>query len=338
MGNSLRAYIITRALLTIPMILILLTLVFLVLRVMPGDPAAAMLGAQAPPETVARVREQLGLNDPLPLQYWHYLSRLVRGDFGTSMVQARRPIATEIKEKFPATLELTVFAMTLIILIGVFSGAFAAHRRRSTADYSLRLFGITAYSIPIFWLGMLLQLLFGVYLKLLPVYGRIGVGMRPERMTGLFVVDSILTRNWASLQSALVHLVLPSVTLAVVLSGIFIRLTRANMLDVLHQDFITAARARGLSERKVVYQHALKNAFIPILTMMGLQFALLLAGAVLTETTFSWPGMGRYLVERIGLRDFPAIQGSVVFFAFLVAAISLVVDVIYAYLDPRIRY
>lgn len=235
-------------------------------------------------------------------------------------------------------MELSIFSMIITVLIGVFSGAYAAQKRRSVADYSFRIYSIVIYALPVFWLGLMLQLIFGVRLGWLPVYGRIGTRMAPETITGLFVLDSILTANPASLISAVKHLILPSLTLGLYLSGVFTRLTRGNMLDVLQQDFITAARARGLSERVVVYKHALKNALIPILTMIGLQFALLLAGAVLTETTFSWPGMGRFLVNRIEYRDFPSIQGGVVFFALLVTAVSLVVDIIYAQVDPRIRY
>jgi peptide/nickel transport system permease protein len=272
-------------------------------------------------------------------QYFNYLLSLLRFDLGTSIAPVRgRPVATDLKEKFPATLELSIFSMIVTVIIGVSTGAYAAHKRRSVVDYGFRLYSIVIYAIPVFWLGLMLQLIFGVYLGWLPVAGRVGTRLAPDKITGLFVLDSILTRNKASLVSSLKHLALPSLTLGLYLSGVFTRLTRANMLDVLRQDFITAARARGIPERIVVYKHALKNAFIPILTMLGLQFALLLAGAVLTETTFSWPGMGRFLVERISYRDFPSIQGGVVFFAILVAAVSLMVDVIYAYLDPRIRY
>jgi peptide/nickel transport system permease protein len=238
-------------------------------------------------------------------------------------------------------------------------GAFAAHKRRSAADFGARIFSIVIWAVPVFWLGLMFQLYFGIYLGdwyetssfaqqfvrpifgdflPLPISGRIATQMAPQTITGLFTVDSILTGNWPALGSSLRYMILPALTLGLYLSGVFVRLTRTNMLDVLQEDFITAARARGIKERVVVYRHALKNAFIPILTMMGLQFAALLAGAVLTETTFSWPGMGLFMWERIGYRDFNSIQGSVVFFALLVTAVSLIVDVIYAWIDPRIRY
>lgn len=455
--TSLRAYIITRALLSIPMIFILVTLVFIILRIMPGDPVRAMIRPGAPPEYIAAIKHSLGLDKPLfinlrgssaivtsdtlllrsgpseveeevillekgdelPItgktrtpegewlklsisegfegwvasdkipwlrrmdfyfsvlesedkpegewtkvvlythglegwapaeglkvrinpfdsQYFDYLFSLARLDFGVSIAPAKgRPVSLYLKEKFPATLELSIFSIIVTTAIGISTGAYAAHKRRSIADYSFRFYSIVIYALPVFWLGLMLQLFFGVYLGWLPTFGRIGTGLSPKTITGLFVLDSLLTRNWHSLISSLKHLCLPSLTLGLYLSGVFTRLTRANMLDVLRQDFITAARARGLPEKVVVYKHALKNAFIPILTMLGLQFALLLAGAVLTETTFSWPGMGRFLKEAIDRRDFPSIQGGVVFFAFLVAGVSLLVDIIYAYIDPRIRY
>jgi peptide/nickel transport system permease protein len=415
---SLRAYIITRALLAIPMILILVTIVFIIMRVMPGDPVRVMLRPGAPAEYVEEIRHQLDLDKPLfinlrgssavvtqpgvilregpsyeepeiPLdpaltegdqlqltdrvtneegewirvyiteeadgwapiewfsirinpidsQYFDYIFALARLDFGESITPVTgRPVITDLKAKFPKTLELSIAGMAIAIVIGVFAGAFSAHKRGSPADYGIRLYGIIIYAIPVFWLGLMLQLVFGIYLGWLPVQGMIGTGLMPEPITGMLIVDSILRVEPASLISAIKHLILPSVTLGLYISGVFIRLTRANMLQTLRQDFITAARARGINERVVVYQHALKNAFIPILTMMGLQFAILLAGAVLTETTFNWEGMGRFLVRRIELRDYPSIQSTIVFFALLVTAVSLIVDIVYARLDPRIRY
>lgn len=305
---------------------------------MPGDPVLAMLGDKAPMSQVQAMRHELGLDRPLYVQFFDYLVGLFRGDLGHSMIFGERPIAVEIEEHFPATLELTIGSMIVMLVVGVFTGAQSAYRRNSAADYGFRTFGIVIYSIPIFWFGMILQLVFGVYLKWLPIAGRVDPFLSPRTITGLYTIDSLLTGNVLSFVNSVEHLILPSLTLGLVLSGIFTRLTRANMLDILRQDFVAAARARGLKESAVLYKHALKNAFIPIITMIGLQFALLLAGAVLTETTFSWPGMGSYLIERIGYRDFPAIQGAVVFFAVLVAAVSVAVDMIYAYMDPRIRY
>lgn len=336
--GSLRLYFVTRVLLSLPMILILLSIIFLVLRVMPGDPVLAMLGDKAPMTQVQEMRHQLGLDKPLYIQFLEYLASLIRGDLGKSLIFGHRPISVEILEHFPATLELTIGSTIVMLAVGVFTGAQSAYRRNTPSDYGFRTFGIVIYSVPIFWFGMMLQLLFGVYLRWLPIAGRIDPFLSPPRITGLYTIDSLLSGNAQSFASSVLHLILPSLTLGLVLSGIFTRLTRVNTLEVLGQDFIAAARARGLKESSVLYKHALRNAFIPILTMIGLQFALLLAGAVLTETTFSWPGMGTYLIERISYRDFPAIQGAVVFFAALVAAVSVAVDMIYAYLDPRIRY
>ena len=297
---------------------------------------------------------------PFDSQYFNYLFGLLRFDLGESMAPTRgRPVIEDLKLKFPATLELAISSLTVCILIGVPLGALAARKRRSPTDYTARIFSIVIWAVPVFWLGLMFQLYLGVYLGEwyqssrigqeilypifgnflpLPISGRIGTEMAPDRITGLFLVDSILTLNGKALVSALRYMFLPALTLGLYLSGVFVRLTRSNMLDVLQEDFITASRARGIRERSVVYGHALKNAFIPILTMMGLQFAALLAGAVLTETTFSWPGMGLFMWERIGYRDFNSIQGSVIFFAVLVAAVSLLVDIIYAWIDPRIRY
>jgi len=345
--RSILSYLITRILLTIPMVLILLTVVFIILRVMPGDPAKSILGAHAPPNQIENIRKSLGLDkpkfinvegNPFDSQYFHYLSNLFRFELGNSMIWGKRPVATEIKEHFPATLELTIASIAITMLIGVFGGTVAAQKQKTILDYGVRVYGILIYSIPVFWLGLMLQLIFGVFLGWFPVSGRIGAGLELESPTGLYILDSLITFNWSALKSSLKHISLPSITLGLSLSGIFIRLTRANMIHILRQDFITAARVRGIPGRRVVYRHALKNAFIPILTMMGLEFALLLAGAVLTETTFSWPGMGRYLVERILYRDFNAVQGGVIFFALLVSGVSLVVDIIYALIDPRIRY
>lgn len=338
MKNLLR-YIITRILLTIPMLLILLTLIFVVLRIMPGDPVSALIGGHAPERVIQEQKEKLGLNRPLIVQYFEYLGQLIRLDLGTSMVYNQK-VTQPIKEKFPATLELTIFGMLFTLLIGIPLGAYAASKRRTGRDFGIRLYGIVFYCIPVFWMGLMLQLIFGVFLDWLPVAGRTGprVFASTFERTGFYIIDTLIRGNFAAFADVLVHLLLPSLTLGLVLSGVFVRLTRANMLDVLRSDYVLAARARGIPERKVVYKHALKNAFIPILTMLGLQFAILLSGAILTETTFSWPGMGRLLVDRIYLRDYPTVQGVIAVFAIMVSAISLLVDLIYAAVDPRVRY
>ena len=346
---TLRTYIITRVLLTIPMVLLLLTTVFVIIRVLPGDPVLLHFEKRADPEVIEEFRHKLGLDKPIWEQYIDYLAGLLRLDFGKSM-QDFSPVAQQIFSAFPATLELAIFSMLVAVGVGIFLGVEAARSYNTPKDHTIRVFGIVTYAIPVFFLGITLQMIFGIMLGWLPTGGRTYPGMEPQGAyitlpgvgtihlaTGLYTIDSILEGNPAKLIQALRYLCLPSITLGLVLSGIFIRLTRNNMLETLRMDFITAAKARGLKERAIIYGYALKNSFLPILTMMGLQFATLLSGAVLTETTFSWPGLGRYIFTRIGFRDYTAIQGAITVFAVLVAAVSLMVDVLYAYLDPRIR-
>lgn len=337
--KGLLRYITTRIALTIPMVFILLTIVFVVLRVMPGDPVSALLGAHAPESVIQEKKAELGLNKPIVVQYFDYLGQIARFDLGNSMV-LQQTVWSTIQDKLPATIELTVFGMFFALLIGIPLGTYAARRRRSAGDFGIRLFGNIVYCIPVYWLGLMLQLLFGVWLHILPVAGRTGARTIIDTFqhTGFYVFDSIISGNMTALGDVLLHLLLPSLTLGMVLSGVFIRLTRANMLDTLKSDYILAAHARGIADRRVTYRHGLKNAFVPILTMLGLQFAILLSGAILTETTFSWPGMGRLLVERIYLRDYPVVQGVIVIFALMVTAISLIVDLLYAIIDPRVKY
>jgi peptide/nickel transport system permease protein len=341
---SLKSYIIARILLTIPMIMLLLTFVFLIIRVLPGDPASLHFEKNVSPETLLAFKRQLGLDKPIVVQYFDYLVGFAHGDLGRSM-QDFSPVSQQIFSAFPATFELAISATAIMVLLGVFLGAVAGRYYDSFKDHSIRIFGITSYAIPVFFLGEVMIMLFAVYLRWFPAGGRMPPGVTPVGLsiggthyaTGLYVLDSLLEGNLTELYYAIKYLTLPSLALGIALCGIFVRLTRSNMLETLQLDFVAAARARGLKERTVVYGYALRNAFLPILTMMGLQFAALLAGAVLTETTFSWPGLGRYLVDRISFRDYTAIQGVVVFFGLIVAVVSLVVDVLYAYLDPRIR-
>ncbi len=319
------------------MLFVLLTIIFFVLRIMPGDPVAAILGGKASIEVIEELRHQLGLDKPIWVQFGEYLLNLLKGDFGKSTLTGR-PVLEEILERFPATLELTIFAFIIAILIGVFWGAEAARKKDRAVDVSARVFAIFLYAVPVFWLGLMMQLIFGSYLRWFPVGGRLSPVVDLQPITGLYVLDSIITGNWNALIEVLRRLFLPSLTLGLVISSIFLRMVRNNTVLMYGQDFVKAARARGIKERAILYRHALKNALVPIMTMMGLQFALLLGGAILTETTFSWPGMGSFLVMRIRYRDFPAIQGSVVFFALMVIIISILVDVINALIDPRVRY
>jgi peptide/nickel transport system permease protein len=338
MTPGLRRYILVRVLLTIPMILILVSVVFFVLRVLPGDPALAVLREGASEEQLNAFRETLGLNKPLSEQYIEFVDGLIHLDFGDSMVRPR-PVIDEIKTFFPATVELAMYSMVVIVVVGILSGTYAAKKRKSPGDYIIRIISIVLYSIPIFWLGIILQMNFGAKWGLLPVSGRLSPGMTPDfSITGLYTIDAILTGDWVLFADAVKHLILPSLTLGLILAGIFTRLTRANMLEVLEEDFIIAARARGLQEKTIVFKHGLRNALIPIVTLLGLQFSILLAGAILTETTYSWPGLGRLVVDRIFDRDFTTVQASILFFAVLVAGFSLFVDILYGFIDPRIRY
>jgi len=340
MSASLRRFIITRVLLTIPMVLILVTMIFFIMRILPGDPIRSQLGPRVSEEQANALRERLGLNRPLYIQYFDFLWDMVTLDFGTALTQGERPILDELGERMPATIELTIPAIAITAVIGIFSGAYAAKNRKKPVDYVIRLLSIVAYSIPVFFMGLIFQIVFSVRLPIFPLAGRMDTLMMTtfESRTHFYVIDAILAQNWKALGSVLMHLVLPSVTLGLALSGVFVRLTRVNMIEMLQSDFITAGRARGLPERRLAYKHSLRNTFIPILTLLGLQFAILLAGAVLTETTFSWPGVGRYLVERIQLRDYTAVQATIAVFALFVAAVSLLMDILYAFIDPRIRY
>lgn len=339
-STGLRRYILTRIGLLIPMVFILATLVFFVMRVIPGDPVRSQLGPRGTPETVERMREALGLDDPLIVQYGRFLGDIVTLDFGRSLVGGRRPIVDEMGERFPATLELVVPAAALALALGIAGGTMAAARRKRPLDYGLRLYGVIIYSIPIFWLGLMFQLVFGVRLGWTPVAGRIDsvIGTTLERTTNILWLDALLTGNWPAFFSSLSHLILPVLALGLYLSGVFLRLTRVNVIETLQMDYVGAARARGIRERVVIGSHALKNAIIPVITLLGLQVAILLAGAVLTETVFSWPGMGQYLVQRISSRDYTAVQSVITMFAIFVALISLAVDIIYSLVDPRVRY
>ena len=334
---SLRSYVVTRILMTIPMIVLLLTIVFMIVRVLPGDPAALHFERNVTPEALEAFRESLGMNVPIWEQYINYLIGLPQGDFGLSM-QDFSPISYHISQRFPATLELTIYAMLFAVLFGVALGVKAAKNYDTVKDYTIRTFGIVTYAIPVFFLGMIFQFIFSIYLGWLPTGTSYSPRYDPpDTITGLYTIDSILAGNLQALAISFGYLLLPALSLGMVLSGIFIRLTRTNMIETLRMDFVVAAQARGLSDRTVSFSYALKNAFLPVMTMIGLQFAALLSGAILTETTFSWPGLGTYLVQRIAHRDYTAIQGTVVFFGILVSLVTLFVDILYAYLDPRIR-
>jgi peptide/nickel transport system permease protein len=326
-----------RLLLALPMLFILLTVTFVLLRVAPGDPVAATLGGHISEARADQIRHDLGLDRPLWRQYGSYLADVAHGDFGRA-ITTNRPLRTTIAERFPATLELTLAAMVVAVGVGVGVGALAARFRDTPLDVGGRLLGIVLYAAPIFWLGIMFQLLFSIQLHWLPTGGRIAPFHEPRTITHLYLVDALLSGNWSALGSAARYLVLPALTLGLVIGGIFIRLVRVNMLQTLKSDYVEAARARGIGERRVLFNHAFRNALVPVVTIVGLQFALLLSGAVLTEATFTWPGIGLSLYQFLQNRDYTAVQGLVTFYALFVVGVSLLIDVVSAWVDPRIRF
>jgi peptide/nickel transport system permease protein len=318
------------------------------MRVLPGDPVALHFEKKAEPWQIEQLRHELGLDKPIWTQYGEYLWGLIDVGYifqhgypslGKSMQTTTEDVGGQIFSAFPATLELAIYSTIIASVVGILLGVAASKSYNTVADHLMRGFGIVTYAIPVFFLGIVLQMIFGVYLGWFRTGLRISPSVDPPiTVTGLYTVDSIFEGNFIKFVESLKSLLLPSLTLGIILSGVFLRLTRSNMLETSRLEFVTAARARGLSDETVTYGYALRNAFLPILTMMGLQFAMLLGGAVLTETTFSWPGLGKYIVDRIKSRDYTAIQGAVVVFGLFVSLVSLAVDLLYAYLDPRIRF
>lgn len=337
--SALRYYALVRLLLAPLMIWTITTVVFLLLRATPGDPVDALLGARAPEEAKDLLREQLGLDAPLWLQYLRYLGNLLRLDLGTSLASQGQTVWEIIQAHFPATVELTVCGMAVATVVGVGVGSVAAARPNSPLDAGGRLFGIVTYAIPMYWFGMILQLLFAVQLQWFPIGTRYPIGVDPPAgPTGLYLLDSLLHLNLNQFGTAVYYLALPSLTLGILISGVFERMVRVNLKQTLQSDYVEAARARGIPEPRIVMVHALRNALIPVVTILGLTFATMLGGAVLTEVTFSWPGLANRLYEAITQRDYPVVQGLMVFFGMIVAIISILIDILNAYIDPRIRY
>jgi peptide/nickel transport system permease protein len=314
------------------------TVVFLLMRATPGDPADAILGTRAPEAAKEELRVQLGLNQPLWWQYLIYCGSLLSLNLGTSITKGE-PVWEVIRQHFPATVELAFYSMLVAVTVGVAVGIISASRPDTAFDAGGRLFGIITYSLPIFWAGMLLKLVFSVHLRWFPLGTRFPLSeSSPTGVTGLYTLDSLLAGNLGQFLTALYYLALPSFTLGILLSGIFERMVRVNLKQTLQADYVEAARARGIPEGRILLAHALKNALIPVVTVLGLTFASLLGGAVLTEVTFSWPGLGNQLYEAISLRDYPTVQGLMVFFGTIVVLASMAIDIVNAYLDPRIRY
>ncbi len=335
--GSLPRYVVQRLLLMIPMIWVVVTLVFLLLRVAPGDPVSASVGGRLSEEELDRRREALGLDRPLYVQYLEYLGQVARFQFGQTLSD-NRDVLDLIVDNGGATLTLTIGAFVVALVIGVPLGLLAGRLRDSALDVVIRLFGIVTYAVPIFVTGLVFVLIAGgtgwpTFDIASPV-----TKFRTETVTHILLVDTIIAGNGEAVMDVLKHHVLPCLTLGLLLSGVFIRLVRVNLLMTLKHDYVEAARARGIPEKYVVRRHAFRNALVPLVTVLGLQVALTLSGAVLTETTFNWPGLGTQLVDYLNARDYPAVQGLVTFFAVVVVIVSLLVDIVNAMVDPRVRY
>ncbi len=330
-------YIGRRLIEILPVFFGVVLVVFAISHLSPGDPVLIQLGEHATPAAIEKLRAELQLNDPLPVQFAKYLGRVLQGDLGRS-IQSNERVTVLLATRFPATIELTVGAMLIASVVGVLTGVVAATRQNSWFDGMSMFVALFGFSMPIFWLGIMLILLFAWYLGWFPISGRLDYTLELSRVTNLYLLDALLSGNWQALGNALRHLVLPAITLSTVPLAIIARMTRSSLLEVLRQDYVRTARAKGLAEQRVVSRHALMNALIPVVTVIGLNVGSLLGGAILTETIFAWPGVGRLVVDSIFARDYPIVQGAVLVIAILFVIVNLLVDLSYAYLDPRIRY
>lgn len=330
-------FTVRRLLLLVPVLIGLSILVFVWVRALPGSPAESLLGERADQESIAQIRDQLGLDDPVYTQYLRYLkTTFVDRDLGTS-IASRRPITTEIRERFPATIELTFAAGFFAVLLGVPLGFLAAKRHGTWFDHGSLFVSLIGVSIPIFFLAIILKYVFAVRLGWLPSVGRQDVLIDAEHPTNFYVLDGIVTRNWTAAWDAAKHLILPAIALGSIPLALIARITRASTLDVQNEDYVRTARAKGLPPRTVDGRHVMRNAMLPVTTVLGLQVGLLLSGAILTETVFAFPGIGTWVQEAINNRDYPVLQGGILFIAIVVVLVNLVVDISYGLLDPRIR-
>lgn len=332
-------YVAKRCLGLIPVVLGITLFVFLLLHLIPGDPAIVLLGERATPEQVVALRQQLGLEQPLPVQYVRFLMQVLQGDLGRSILSGI-PVAEELRLRFPATVELALGAMAIAIALGIPSGILAALRKNSGLDHGVMMASLVGVSLPVYWLGLLLIYLFAVYLHWLPASGRLSIdaGFAGQSWTGFYVLDALLQLNLPLLGDVVGHLALPAITLSTIPLAILARITRSALLETLSQDYIRTAQAKGVPAFWVIGRHALKNALLPISTVIGLQFGTLLGGAILTETIFSWPGIGSWIYEGILTRDYPVVQGGVMVVAIAFVVVNLLVDITYAWIDPRIRW
>jgi dipeptide transport system permease protein len=330
-------YIFRRLLLIVPTVIGISICAFAFVRLLPGDPILAMAGEHGvTPERYEVLKEAFGYNLPIWQQYLNYLGQVLTGDFGVSL-GTKRPVLNEFRTLFPATVELAFCAIILAAVVGVPAGVLAAVKRGSWLDQGTMGVALTGYSMPIFWWGLLLIMFFSSYLGWTPVSGRIALNFFLRPITGFMTIDSLLYGNWPAFVSALRHLILPTVVLATIPLAVIARQTRSAMLEVLGEDYVRTARAKGLSPKRVVNVHALRNALIPVVTTIGLQVGALMAGAILTETIFSWPGIGKWMIESILKRDYPVVQSGLLLIALIIMAVNLIVDVLYAVINPRIR-
>lgn len=309
---------------------------FFMIHLIPGDPAEMMLGERASEQSLKELREQLGLDKPLYVQYGRFISRLVQGDLGRAL-RTNEKITVEIAERLPATFELSLMAIFIATVIGMLAGITSATRQYSVFDYTSMVLSLAGVSMPIFWLGLVLMIIFSLNLGWLPLSGRLSYDIQIQAITNFYVIDSILTLNWNALKDALWHLIMPAFTLSTIPMATIARITRSSMLEVLRQDYIRTAKAKGLSLIKVHYKHALRNALIPVVTVIGLQFGILMGGAILTETIFAWPGIGLWILNGVYARDFSAVQGGTIVVATMFVTINMFVDILYAYINPRIK-
>jgi peptide/nickel transport system permease protein len=330
-------YVVRRLLLLVPILLGVSILIFVWIRALPGDPASALLGERATPELVEQYKDRYGLDRPVLVQYWEYVKITGQGDLGVSTI-SRRPVAEEIRRRFPATVELAIAAMIFAVGVGLPLGFFAAKHYGSVFDHMSLVGSLIGISIPIFFLAIILKYFFAVKWQLLPSVGRQDILLDTEHPTGFYVLDGLITRDWTAMWDAIKHLILPAIALGSIPLAIIMRITRASVLDVQNEDYVRTARAKGLAPQTVDRRHVLRNALLPVTTIIGLQTGLLLSGAVLTETVFAFPGMGSWLRDAIFSSDYPALQGGILFLALVFVIVNLLVDISYALINPRIRY
>jgi peptide/nickel transport system permease protein len=329
-------FTVRRLLLLVPILIGLSMLVFVWIHALPGSPAEALLGERADPQSVQQIRGQLGLDQPIYVQYWRYLETVSSGDLGTS-IASRRPVTEELKDRFPATVELAIAAGLIAVLVGIPIGFITAKRHSTSWDHAGLVMSLIGVSVPIFFLALILKYIFSVRLGWLPSVGRQDVLIDADHPTNFYVLDGIVTGNWNAAWDAVRHLILPAIALASIPLAIITRITRASVLDVQNEDYVRTARAKGLAPRTVDSRHVMRNAMLPVTTIIGLQVGLLLSGAILTETVFAFPGLGTWIQSAIENRDYPVLQGGILFVGIIVVLVNLTVDLTYGLLNPRIR-